>query len=169
MNLLLDTGMLGQLCHSGNRKYRPIRKWLEDVVRAKKSDLAVFLPEICDYELRRKLLHLVGKGQASVKSLRHLDHLATLLDYLPIETATMRKAAELWADARSRGLPTARDESLDADAILAAQAIAVGGTIITSNRKHLAQFVAVKEWSEIAQDSSEPHNSLGERKNGLTS
>jgi predicted nucleic acid-binding protein len=72
----------------------------------------------------------------------------------PLETATMRKAAELWADARSRGQPTARDESLDADAILAAQAIAVDGTIITSNRKHLAQFVAVKEWTELTPGSS---------------
>lgn len=154
MNLLLDTGVLGQLCHPVKSKYQSLHDWLGEVLRVKSLETCVILPEICDYELRRKLLHLVRKGQASAKSLRHLDHPATLFDYLPLETATMRKAAELWADARSRGLPTARDESLDADAILAAQAVLIGGTIITSNRKHLAQFVAVREWTELTPGSS---------------
>ena len=153
MNLLLDTGILGQLCHPVKSRYQALQDWLNEFLRTKKPERRVFLPEICDYELRRKLLHLVRKGQASNKSLRHLDDLSTLFEYLPLDTAIMLKAAELWADARSRGLPTARDESLDADAILAAQAIAVGGTIITSNRKHLAQFVAVKEWTELTAES----------------
>ncbi len=54
----------------------------------------------------------------------------------------MRKAAEFWADLRRRGLPTAADDSLDADAILAAQVALIGGpgdtvTVATSNARHL--------------------------------
>jgi hypothetical protein len=42
------------------------------------------------------------------------------------------------------------DAALDGDVILAAQAILVSGTVITSNRKHLSQFVPTKDWSELA-------------------
>jgi hypothetical protein len=50
----------------------------------------------------------------------------------------------LWAEARLQGLP------LDGDVILAAQAVAVNGTIVTANRKHLSRFVPAKEWTEIS-------------------
>ena len=69
----------------------------------------------------------------------------------------MRKAAEFWADLRRRGLPTAADESLDADAILAAQAALIGGpgdtvTVATSNPVHLARFPGIdaRDWPSIS-------------------
>lgn len=62
----------------------------------------------------------------------------------------MRLAAELWADARTRGVPTATEESLDADVILAAQALSVGGIIVTMNTRHLERFVAAKIWEDLA-------------------
>ena len=68
---------------------------------------------------------------------------------MPLSTATMRRAAELWADARLRGIPTASAASLDADAILAAQALAVGGTVVTTNPRHLGRYVAVRSWADI--------------------
>jgi predicted nucleic acid-binding protein len=107
------------------------------------------VPEIADYELRRKLLHLIHKGQAAPESIRRLDDLAKLLDYLPLDTDTMRQAAQLWADARIRGIPTASDPALDGDVILAAQALSVDGAIVTSNRRHLSRFVEAKEWHEF--------------------
>jgi predicted nucleic acid-binding protein len=109
----------------------------------------VVVPEICDYELRRKLLHLIAKGQADSRSLQRLDDLARLLDYLPLDTETLRKAAALWADARLRGQPTAANQAIDGDVILAAQAISVGGTVVTTNRKHLSQFVQTKGWTDL--------------------
>ena len=69
----------------------------------------------------------------------------------------MRKAAEFWADLRRRGLPTAADESLDADAILAAQAALIGSpgdivTVATSNSRHLGRFPGIdaRDWPSIS-------------------
>lgn len=149
MNLLLDTGILGQLCHPSKEKYRPVTEWLERVLIQGSESFQVFIPEIADYELRRKLLHLIYKGQATIKSIERLDDLEKLLEYLPLDTETMRQAAGLWAAARRQGLPTAGDLALDGDVILAAQALAVQGCVITMNRQHLSRFVPAKDWTEM--------------------
>jgi predicted nucleic acid-binding protein len=112
--------------------------------------LRVIVPEICDYELRRKLLHLVAKQQADKRSVQRLDDLSKLLEYLPIDTETLHKAADLWAQARMQGLPTAAQPALDGDVILAAQATLIGGIVITTNRKHLARFVPTSDWTQVA-------------------
>lgn len=109
----------------------------------------VFLPEIADYELRRKLLHLVRTRQGDEISIERLDVLGKQLDYLPIRTETMRRAAVLWAEARSTGSSTAAPEALDGDVILAAQAQEVSGVVITENRKHLARYVTVSAWQDV--------------------
>lgn len=93
---------------------------------------------------------MICKGQATEKSIQRLDDLGRLLDYLPLDTETMHRAAELWAETREVGLPTAAEQALDGDVILAAQAALVGGTVVTTNRKHLSQFVPAKEWTEIS-------------------
>jgi len=41
------------------------------------------------------------------ESVNRLDRLKAVLNYLPINTEVMLKAAELWAQARKRGTPTA--------------------------------------------------------------
>ncbi len=148
MNLLLDTGILGQLCHPSKQTNQEVRDWIAAILTSGSED-RVYLPELCDYELRRKLLHLVRKGQSSPRSIQRLDELCELLEYLPLDTETLRKAAEFWADSRLRGNPTAADIALDGDVILAAQAAMVGGTIVTTNRSHLSQFVSARDRSEI--------------------
>jgi predicted nucleic acid-binding protein len=104
----------------------------------------VLIPEIADFEVRRELLR-AGK----LKSIRRLDRLASQLQYLPLATATIRRAAELWAQARNAGIPTAPPDALDADVILAAQAESVGGIVATENVGHLARFVLAKHWRAI--------------------
>lgn len=102
-----------------------------------------------DYEVRRKLLHLRGQ-----KPIDRLNGLESQVSYLPVTTEAMRKAAELWANARSRGYPTASPDALDVDVILAAQTIlfSVGQTravIATTNVGHLSLFVEARNWRDI--------------------
>ena len=149
MRLILDTGILGRLCHPRNPKNRPVAEWLVALLDDPSRDIAVFLPKIVDYELRRKLLHLIKKGQADQKSIDRLDQLGLLLEFVPIHSAIMRRAAELWAQSRSQGTPTADTAALDGDVILAAQAESVDATVVTNNPRHLAQFVATADWRDL--------------------
>jgi hypothetical protein len=66
----------------------------------------------------------------------------------------MLLAADLWAQARKSGLPTAPPDALDGDVILAAQALLATGpgdvvTVATGNVGHLAQFVDAQPWEKI--------------------
>lgn len=89
-------------------------------------------------------------------SLRRLDAFLASpgIDYLPITTRAMRLAAQLWADARREGRPTADRHALDADVILAAQTrllIAEGydAVVATTNVRHLTRFVPAAEWPGV--------------------
>ncbi len=94
--ILLDAGPLGLLSNP-NRKGQTVacRKWLQALVAAARR---VIVPEIADYEVRRELLRA-----NKAKGVARLDALAGLLEYLPLTTAAMRGAAELWAHARQQG------------------------------------------------------------------
>lgn len=61
----------------------------------------------------------------------------------------MLKAAELWAEVRKRGMPTADSKALDCDVILAAQALAVDGLVATENVGHLSRLARAKSWRDI--------------------
>lgn len=142
--VLLDTGPLGMLAHP--RPTPEIVDWLD---RLKEAGVKVIVPEIADYELRRKLLHT-----GSAQSIQRLNALKAGLAYLPLTTAMMLKAAELWAEARRQGQPTADDKALDGDVILCAQAAIIsqpGDDIIiaTMNLGHLARFSQAKLWKDI--------------------
>ncbi|MBV8230072.1 MAG: hypothetical protein JO329_08840 [Planctomycetaceae bacterium] len=87
--------------------------------------------------------------------LRRLDQVKATLDYAPLTTAVMLRAAELWAAARRAGRPTAPPEALDGDCLLAAQALLAAGpgdvvTVATDNVGHLARFVDARLWETIA-------------------
>jgi predicted nucleic acid-binding protein len=119
------------------------RQWIDDLLAAGRR---VIVPEIADYEVRRELIRL-----SSRVALSNLDQLALRLEYLPLTTAAMRLAAELWAQARSTGQPTAPDSALDADVILAAQALSLKTPVVvaTANPAHLNRFVPAELWSNI--------------------
>ncbi len=103
--LLLDSGPLAQLCHPSEAQRGPIVRWL--LAAAAAPDRKIYVPEIADYEVRRKLVHLASVGRGSWKGVERLDRLSDLLTYLPLDTATIRVAAGLWAEVRRLGLPTA--------------------------------------------------------------
>ncbi len=141
--VMLDTGPLGRIAHP---KPNPdIIAWLNQLLGA---NVNVMIPEIADYEVRRNLL-LSGL----TKSLTRLDQLKQVLTYRPLYTTNMLKAAELWADARKRGKPTADLKELDGDVILAAQALQVDAMVATENVGHLSLFVEAKHWKDIVVTS----------------
>lgn len=143
--VVLDSSPLGILA---NPRYLPhviaCRRWVANLQAA---GWRVVLPEIADYEVRRELLH---RNRAS--GVAHLDWLGRQLEYLPLTTAAVRQAAQFWADARRAGLPTAGPAELDADVILAAQAVTLGdptAVVATANVGHLARFVRAELWQNI--------------------
>jgi predicted nucleic acid-binding protein len=96
--------------------------------------------------VRRELIRV-----NSQRGLANLDQLYARLEYLPITTLAMRLAADLWAQARNAGVPTAAAGSLDGDVILAAQATALNVAVVvaTGNPAHLSRFVAAELWSSV--------------------
>lgn len=140
--VLLDASPLGMISNpSATPANLECYNWMESLLT---SGYQIIVPEIADYEVRRELLR-AGK----ILGLARLDLLKNTLDYLPLTTAVMLKAAELWAQARNQGMPTADAKALDCDVILAAQAIAENGIVATENVGHLSLFVEAKDCRDI--------------------
>ena len=85
--IVLDTGPLGKISHP--RPNREIADWPECLLR---EGAIIYIPEIADYEVRRELIRAGLR-----ESVNRLDRLKSVLNYLPINTDVMLKAAELWA------------------------------------------------------------------------
>ncbi|KYC36933.1 nucleic acid-binding protein [Scytonema hofmannii PCC 7110] len=147
MIVVLDSGPLGILTNPKASSFNlECRSWL---LSLQSKGYEIILPEIVDYEVRRELIR-VNK----LAGIKRLNDLKMQLKYLPIDTATMLQAAEFWAEARRRGIPTADPKALDGDVMLAAQAkqIEVNDDIVviaTTNVNHLSQFVDARIWQEI--------------------
>ena len=146
-HIVLDSSPLGLLTNpSGSAQVLAINQWGKSCLAAGHR---LYVPEVIDYELRRELLR-AGK----TSGLALLDGVKTLFDYLPITTAAMLHAADLWAFARRTGVPTGDPKRLDIDVIVAAQALtlavpAADILVATSNVKHLSRFVTAEEWKNI--------------------
>lgn len=149
--VVLDTGVLGYLTHpKANANATECAKWLRELLS---EGVRVCLPEVCDYELRREYLRRSKTEVQARVALDKLDQLKSSLEYLEIGTPVMLLAAQLWADARSRGRPTADSKELDCDVILAAQSqLTAAGerlTIATNNAGHLSDFADARAFIEI--------------------
>src|ERR1035438_3829459 len=98
--IYLDTGVLGIVTHpNAGRESKECAKWLLSILEAGNR---VCVPEICDYELRREY-NLRNSG----KALKNLDDLNRQVEYVPIDTKMIQRAAQLWAEARRQGKSTA--------------------------------------------------------------
>lgn len=144
--ILLDAGPLGFAAnpqHSATST--ACSQWIEALLAAGHR---VLIPEIADYEVRRELLRA-----GMTASVAELDALVGVLEYLPLTTGAMRKAAEFWAVARQQGQPTAGDKTIDGDMILAAQAQTAGlanVVIATTNVGHLSRFAPADLWFKVS-------------------
>jgi predicted nucleic acid-binding protein len=140
--IILDTGPVGMITNpNASALNRECYQWMESLVR---QGAQVWVPEIADYEVRRELLRA-----DKTRGLARLNLLKNSIGYLPLTTPIILKAAELWAQARRSGLPTADPKALDCDVILAAQALTVQGMVATENVGHLSRFVEARHWREI--------------------
>jgi predicted nucleic acid-binding protein len=142
--VLLDAGPLGMISNpSATPANLECYNWMESLLM---SGYQIVVPEIADYEVRRELLRA-----NKTRGLERLDLIKNTLEYLPLTTGMMLKAAELWAQARNQGTPTADAKALDCDVILAAQALSENGIVATENVGHLSLFVEAKNWRDILQ------------------
>ena len=137
---ILDSDPAGLVSHERNEEASDFRAWMFGQSAA---SAIVVIPEIIDYEVRRSLI----LAEVS-NSVRRLDDLYKAGDVrlLPISPTAMRRAAELWAEARRKHRPTAGDQDIDIDVILSAQAIEFCSnsddwTIVTENVDHIARYV----------------------------
>ena len=140
--IVLDTRPVGMITNpNASVTNHECYQWMESLVQ---QGAQVWVPEIADYEVRRELLRA-----NKARGIARLDLLKNSIGYLPLTTPIMLKAAELWAQARRSGTPTADPKALDCAVILAAQALAVQGIVATENVGHLSRFVEARHWREI--------------------
>jgi predicted nucleic acid-binding protein len=115
MLVLLDSTPLRMVTYAVVRsEIGECNEWLEQLLI---NDVPVLVPEIIDYELRRELIRT-----DNFDAIEFLNKLAADLGYLKLNSETYQIAASLWASVRKKGQPTAADERLDIDCLLAAQA-----------------------------------------------
>ena len=147
MVILLDAGPLGLITNPrASQETRECNQWLESLAL---QEIEVKIPEIADFEVRRELLRA-----DKFKGIERLNDLQKYLDYVPLTTQTMLKAAQFWAQVRKQGMPTADDKALDGDVILAAQATLIqdeGHEVIiaTTNVGHLSRLAQANTWRNI--------------------
>lgn len=147
-HILLDSAPLGLASlPARTADALAFRQWTEACLA---TGHKLYVPEVIDYELRRELVRA-----RKTNSVRKLDSLKATLNFLPITSAAMLLAADLWATSRQGGLATGDPKKLDIDVILAAQALTLGVPpadliVATSNVAHLARFVPAAPWTGIA-------------------
>lgn len=147
--IVLDTGPLGLVTQrKGVPAADACRRWIAECLD---RGALVIVPAIADFEVRRELLRA-----KKTQGLLRLDAFSSAEPdrYLFLSDAAIKLAAELWARSRQQGTPTADPKELDADVILAAQALTMEAApadivIATTNVGHLAQFVTADTWANI--------------------
>ncbi len=151
--IILDTGPLSNCVVSPAKpnqaatESQQCRQWLDD---CEATGRQLIIPAIAYYEALREL-----ELRAAVSQIQRLRHFCLNPNrFLSSTNYHLEFAAQLWAKARKAGKPTADRKSLDADVILAAQALSLGLSssefiIATTNPSHIAQFAACDLWTNI--------------------
>ena len=146
-HIVLDSAPLGLMAKPAHGTIsNDVLKWALDCLAGGHH---IYVPEVIDYEVRRELIR--ANKSASV---RELDRLKQLFRFLPITSAAMLRAEQMWAHSRNSGQPTGDPAKLDIDVILAARALTMNAPaaeiiVATSNVAHLARFVSADLWSNI--------------------
>ena len=152
--IILDTGPLSNsaipFAKRGNSPTlsQQCRQWIRD---CELNGTVLLVPAICYYEALREL-----KRRNAASKISRLQEFVFSVPgrYIPLTTAHLEMAAQMWGEARNAGIPTASDAALDADVILCAQALSLGLSssdyiVATTNIGHLSRFVPCDEWTNI--------------------
>ena len=144
LHIVLDSYPLGALSHPN-----PNISIVQWAAACRTAGHELYVPEVIDYEVRRELIR--ANKQTGV---RNLDALKAALRFLPITSAAMLLAADLWAQSRQSGLATGDPKKLDIDVILAAQSLTLGVPlgdliVVTSNVGHISRFVTADLWNNV--------------------
>jgi predicted nucleic acid-binding protein len=147
--VFLDSEPLGLASkQAGRADADACRSWLSTL---ELGGAFVLIPEIVDYEVRRELVRA-----GATAGLRRLDALLGRFSLLLLDRPALLRASELWAHVRKIGLPTADPHALDADAILAGQALTAARPddsviVATANVRHLGRFPGIdaRPWNTI--------------------
>jgi len=149
LTIFLDTGPLGLVT---NPKKTPetiaIAQWVFDMEAAGHRFI---VPAIADYEVRRELIR-AGKARGLARL--NAFNAAEAERFLSVTNSALLLGADLWASARNSGTATADPKELDADVLIAAQALDMGlpssdFVIATVNVGHLSLFAPADLWSNI--------------------
>lgn len=147
--LILDSGVLALATQrSGHTAGDACRAWIAACTRA---GAQLVVPGIVNYETRRELLR--ARKQSAIARLDRFIAAAPGR-YLPLTDAVLLRAAELWAESRQRGLPTADPRDLDVDVILVAQALSLPVpvedlVVAATNVGHLSRSLEARQWTDI--------------------
>ncbi len=149
MTIFLDSGPLGLVT---NPKRTPdtvaAAQWVFDMEAAGHRFL---VPAIADYEVRREL---VRAGKTAGLARLNAFNAAELDRFVSVTDTALLLGADLWARSRNAGTATADPKELNADVLIAAQALDMGlptsdFIIATGNVGHLAQFAPADLWTNI--------------------
>ena len=149
LTVFLDAGPLGLVT---NPKKTPdtiaAAQWVFDMEAAGHRFV---VPAIANYKVRREL---VRSGKTPGIARLHVFNRAEPDRFLSVTDSALLLGADLWARARNAGTATADPKELDADVLIAAQALDTGLPIsdiiiATVNVGHLALFAPADLWTNI--------------------
>lgn len=111
MKVLLDSGVLALLVSPiqdmSEAKENEIYQCTEWFYSLLSKGVFILASEISDYEVRRELIRIKSEGIKRLNDFRDTE----LIDFLPLDTNIMQKAAYFWADARQNHIPTSDDKN----------------------------------------------------------
>ncbi len=153
MIVFIDSGVIGLLSNPNDLEEAiACENWLYTMLL---RGVNVYSSDLCDYEVRRSLV-LASLNKSDINGIPKLNALREIISFLPITYPLLLKACSLWAQARSRGIPTASNSSLDVDIIICShwqtlQEESPGrrAVIATTNVKHLSRFAEAQLWRNI--------------------
>jgi predicted nucleic acid-binding protein len=153
MIVLLDAGPLGMITNpKSSPENEACKNWLAKLAS---RGFDIVIPEIADYEVRRELLR-AGPFPHNKKTRPRSPGRVERHDPICADHHADHVAGRGVLGIREKdGRQSADDASLDADMILAAQAVALNrngdeAVIATTNVRHLSLFSSAHVWRDIS-------------------